>query len=82
MWYVYVLLCADNSLYTGISPDPQKRFQQHLAGKGAKYTKSHKPVKIVYQEKFNSRSEALKREAEIKGWRREKKLIKLQLSTF
>lgn len=80
MWFVYVLLCQDGSLYTGISPDPEKRLQQHLSGKGAKYTRSHKPVKIVYQEKFDSRSEALKREAEIKGWRREKKVRVLKLS--
>ncbi len=78
MWFVYVLLCQDGSLYTGISPDPEKRFEQHLSGKGAKYTRSHKPVKIVYQEKFKSRSEALKREAEIKGWRRERKIRELK----
>jgi putative endonuclease len=74
MWYVYILLCSDSSLYTGISTDPQKRFQTHLAGKGGHYTRAHKPIKIVYQEKVSTHSDALKREAEIKHWPRAKKL--------
>lgn len=79
MWYVYILLCADNSLYTGYSDDPEKRFLEHKNGKGAKYTKSHKPLKIVYQEEFKTKSEALKREIEIKSWPREKKIKELKL---
>jgi putative endonuclease len=51
MWFVYILLCADQSLYTGTTNDVAARFAAHLNGKGAKYTRSHKPVKIVYQEK-------------------------------
>ena len=80
MWYVYVLLCEDNSLYTGIAPDPQKRFLDHKNGKGGAYTRSHKPLKIIYLEKADSRSAALKRELEIKGWSREEKIHLLQLN--
>lgn len=82
MWYVYILLCADNSLYTGICDDPKRRFAEHLLGKASKYTRSHKPLKIVYQEKTSSRSEALKRELEIKGWSREQKIKGLNLRVF
>lgn len=78
-WYVYILLCDDNSLYTGISPDPQARFLAHQNGKGAKYTKSHKPIKLLYQEPATTRSEALKRELVIKSWSREKKIKELNL---
>jgi putative endonuclease len=74
MWFVYVLLCADNSLYTGYSDNPEKRFQEHKKGKGGRYTRSHKPLKIVYTEQLNSKSEALKRESVIKSWTRAKKI--------
>ena len=79
MYYIYILLCSNNSLYTGYSDDPQKRFLEHKNGKGAKYTKSHKPLKIIYTEKFKTKSEALKREAEIKSWSRAKKIKTLNL---
>ena len=79
MWFVYILLCSDNSLYTGYSDDPEKRFLEHKKGKGAKYTKSHKPLKIAYTERFATKSEALKREIEIKSWPREKKIRILSL---
>lgn len=81
MWYVYILLCSDNSLYTGISNKPQKRFQDHKQGKGGAYTRSHKPVKIIYLEKYTTKSQALKREMEIKSWRRVEKIRKLNLKT-
>ncbi len=74
MWHVYVLLCGDGSLYTGISNNLEKRFSDHKNGKGGKYTRSHKPVQLVYKEQFHTQSEALKKEAEIKSWTREKKL--------
>lgn len=80
MWYVYILLCEDNSLYTGFSDDIEKRFLIHLSGKGSKYTRSHKPLKIIYSEKFETKSGALKRECEIKGWQRKKKIENLNLS--
>jgi putative endonuclease len=79
MWFVYVLLCEDGSLYTGCSNDVEKRFTAHTLGKGAKYTRSHKPVKVVYQEGFVTKNDALKKEAEIKQWDRRKKITNLQL---
>jgi len=82
MWFVYVLLCNNNSLYTGISPDPDKRFLLHQSGKGSKYTRSHKPLRIIYREKCRSRAEALSREAEIKSWTRAKKVRELGLVDF
>ena len=78
-WLVYILECEDQSLYTGITNDLDKRFLDHQNGKGAKYTKSHKPVKIVYQEQFETHSAALKREIEIKSWTREQKIKWLHL---
>jgi putative endonuclease len=79
MYFVYILLCADQSLYTGISIDPQKRFLVHVSGKGGAYTRSHKPIKIIYLEKLASKSVALKRELKIKKWNREKKIRQLNL---
>ncbi len=79
MWYVYILLCADNSLYTGIAKSPHERFVEHKNGKGGKYTRSHKPLKIKYLEKFSTKSAALKREFEIKSWPRAKKIQNLNL---
>lgn len=79
MYFVYILLCSDNSFYTGYSDNVEERFLQHKMGRGAKYTKSHKPLKIVYTEKFKTKSEALKREIEIKSWHRQKKIRVLSL---
>lgn len=77
MYFVYILLCHGGNLYTGIARDPEKRFLEHVAGKGGAYTRSHKPIRIVYIEKKRTRSAALKREAEIKRWPRKKKLTLL-----
>ena len=74
MYYVYLLQCSDGTIYTGITTDVERRFQEHKNGKGGHYTSSRKVVKLLYTEKQKNRSNALKREAEIKGWRREKKL--------
>ena len=79
MWFVYILLCEDKSLYTGISNDPQKRLLDHRNGKGSRYTRLHKPIKIVSLEKLGSKSEALKRELQIKGWSRGNKISRLKL---
>lgn len=79
MWFVYVLLCSDGSLYTGSSNNPDVRFLDHKNGKGGKYTRSHKPIKRVYLEQLSSLSEALKREIQIKGWSRDKKIKILKL---
>jgi putative endonuclease len=65
-FYVYILLCMDGSFYTGYTNDLQQRTRQHENGKGAKYTKSHRPQKIAYVEVFGSRSSAMKREKVIK----------------
>ncbi|OGM76969.1 hypothetical protein A2210_00880 [Candidatus Woesebacteria bacterium RIFOXYA1_FULL_40_18] len=73
MWFTYILLCSDGSFYTGISNNPQQRFLDHKNGKGGRYTRLHKPVKIVYLEQLPDKSIALKREMQIKGWSRIKK---------
>jgi putative endonuclease len=78
-WYVYILLCADLSLYTGVAKDPPARLLVHQQGKGAKYTKSHLPERIIFTQEFSTRGEALKREYEIKQWPREEKIRKLSL---
>jgi putative endonuclease len=80
MWFVYILLCSDQSFYTGATNDLQKRFATHQAGKGGNYTRSHPPIKIVYSEKFATKSEALKREIEIKSWSKAKKIRKFNLA--
>lgn len=74
VWFVYMALCADKSIYTGITTDVQRRLAEHKSGKGAKYTRARKIIKIVYKETRKNRSSALKREAEIKSWPREKKI--------
>ena len=72
-WYLYILQCADGSLYTGIAVDVQARLAQHEKGTGAKYTRGRGPLKLVYEEKCESHSEALKRELQIKAMPRNKK---------
>lgn len=79
MWFVYILLCSDNSLYTGATNDLDGRFKKHQIGKGGSYTRSHKPIRVMYKEKFITKSEALRREAEIKSWPRTKKIKSLRL---
>ena len=83
MYYVYMLKCADGSLYTGYTNDLQKRVDVHNSGRGAKYTKSRLPVRLVYSEEYQSKSSALKREAEIKKLTRaqKEKLIQKELQT-
>ena len=72
--------CLDKTLYTGITTDLERRFKEHNSGKGGAYTRSKKVTKILYTEKFPTRSTALKREAEIKSWRRDKKLALIRAS--
>ncbi len=79
MWFVYILLCNDGSLYTGISNNPDARFADHKKGKGSRYTRSHKPIKLLYTEQLESKSAALKRESQIKSWGRKKKIRILKL---
>lgn len=68
-WQVYMILCLDNSLYTGITTDVARRFAQHLGGTGAKYFRGHTPHQVVYLEEGHDRSSASRREAEIKKLR-------------
>ncbi|OGY61194.1 MAG: hypothetical protein A3F99_01550, partial [Candidatus Colwellbacteria bacterium RIFCSPLOWO2_12_FULL_43_11] len=76
MYYVYILECSDNSLYVGCTNNLKRRLDQHNKSKfGAHYTKIRRPVILKYSESYKTLREARKREGEVKGWRREKKLI-------
>ncbi|MBI2051033.1 MAG: GIY-YIG nuclease family protein [Parcubacteria group bacterium] len=75
MYHLYILTCADRTLYTGIAVDLEKRVKEHNAGKlGAKYTRSRRPVKLAYSRRFKSRSNAQKEEARVKALSRKAKL--------
>jgi len=74
-YFVYMLLCQDGSFYLGSTDDVQKRFLKHLSGKGASYTRSHKPVKVVYIEELVDKSTALKREYVLKQLTHTQKLL-------
>lgn len=73
-WFVYILRCGDDTLYTGVTDDVQKRFAAHAAGKGAKYTRGRGPLTLVYTEEVPDKSAALKREIAIKRLTRAEKL--------
>ena len=73
MHFVYIVRCADGSLYTGYALDPRARIRIHNTGRGARYTSGRRPVRLVYSESFETLSEALKREYELKQWPRAKK---------
>ena len=73
-WVIYILLCNDDTLYTGITNDIENRLTQHETGAGAKYTKGRGPFRIVYQERAPDRSTASKREYEIKKMTKSQKL--------
>ena len=76
IWYLYILRCRDNTLYTGITVDVEKRFAAHSAGRGAKYTRGRGPLELVYREECGTHSQALKREWEVKTLpRAEKELL-------
>ena len=74
MFYTYILRCSDDTLYCGYTTDLQKRLKKHNCGEGAKYTKSRRPVQLVYSEVLESKSLAMKRECEIKKLTRGEKL--------
>lgn len=65
-WYLYILRCKDNTLYTGIAVDVEARLEMHRSGKGAKYTRGRGPLELVYTEECGSHSDALKREIAVK----------------
>ena len=73
-WYVYILRCGDDTLYTGITTNVEKRLEAHRSGKGAKYTRGRGPLELVYQEACESHSQALKREIQVKKLSREEKM--------
>lgn len=73
-WFCYLLRCADDTLYCGITNDLEKRLATHNAGAGAKYTRSRRPVELLYFETWDDRSLASKREREVKALSRAAKL--------
>ncbi len=73
-WFVYILKCADGSLYTGITNDIDRRIAAHEEGRGAKYTRGRGPFDVLHREAYETRSDALKREIEIKALGRAAKL--------
>lgn len=74
-YHVYILECSDGTYYTGISTDPEQRVAVHNEGKGAKFTASRRPVKLIYSEEHPDKSSALKREKQIKSLSRAEKEI-------
>jgi len=74
IWYVYLLVCQDKSIYTGITTNLERRFKQHNSGRASKYTRSRLPVEMVYSEKHASRTDALKKEAQVKKLSRQRKI--------
>ena len=75
MNYIYILKCADGSLYTGWTNNLAKRVKAHKQGKGGKYTRAHRPVELCYYEAFAEKTEAMRRETEIKKMTRAQKLV-------
>lgn len=73
-WFLYILQCKDGTLYTGITKDIERRCKMHNDGKGASYTRTRRPVVLLYRENCTSRTQALVRECQIKSFPREKKL--------
>ena len=77
-WYLYILKCADLSLYTGITKDIPRRFRMHSEGKAARYTRTRRPLEVVYQETCKSRTEALTRECFVKSLPKARKLALIE----
>jgi putative endonuclease len=80
-YYVYVILCKDNSFYTGYTKDLDSRMRLHINGKAARYTRMHRPKKIVYVEEFGSRAEAMRREKWVKRLKHNQKLALIDSHT-
>jgi len=79
-WTVYILQCADGTLYTGIAKDVQRRLSEHADGSGAKYTRGRGPFKVIHTELKRTKGQALKREAKIKSLPRAEKLAQGKIS--
>lgn len=71
--FVYMIRCSDDTIYTGYTTDVERRVREHDSGEGAKYTRPRTPVSLIHQESYETRSEAMSREAEIKGLSRRDK---------
>lgn len=80
MNYTYLVKCADNTLYCGWTNHLEKRMEAHNQGKGAKYTKTRRPVELVYYESFPTKEEAMRREVQIKKLSRKDKLFLIEKS--
>jgi len=80
-YYVYILLCADGSYYTGYSNDPAHRFDEHLSGHGARYTRMHRPTGIVFLQGHKTRKDAMSRERKIKRLTHEEKRKLIETAT-
>lgn len=78
MNYTYIVRCRDGSLYTGWTNNLEKRLKDHNSGRGAKYTKSRRPVLLVYYEEFAAKEEAMRREREIKQMTRQEKILLIE----
>lgn len=72
-WHLYILECSDGTLYTGITNDLARRIEQHNSGRASRYTRSRRPVKLIYKEPCRGKSSALKKECRIKALSRKKK---------
>jgi putative endonuclease len=83
-WYTYILSCRDSSFYVGITNDLDRRLAMHNQGIAATWTRDRRPVRYAYAEKHANKSDARRREIELKGWRREKKkaLFSMQSNIF
>lgn len=77
-WFLYIVQCTDNSLYTGIALDVEKRVAKHNSGTGAKYVQGKLPVVLAYSEKLENQTAAMKREIQIKKWSKARKLALIQ----
>jgi putative endonuclease len=73
-YFCYILECADGSLYTGLTTDPERRLEQHRAGRGARYTRAHRPVQLAYVEGQPDLATAMRRERALKAMTRARKL--------
>jgi putative endonuclease len=80
-YYVYIILTVTDKLYCGYTDDVDKRYKLHCSGKGAKFTRANKPLKLVYTKEFDTKSDALKEECRIKKLKREDKLKLIQNKT-
>ncbi|MDP3722321.1 MAG: GIY-YIG nuclease family protein [Candidatus Omnitrophota bacterium] len=73
-WFVYILRCNNGDLYTGITTHLERRYREHCSGKGGGFTNANRPTELLYHESHATESDAKRREAQIKGWSRRKKL--------